>query len=866
MLVREDFGIMRQKREILMFFCSLMGCLLLFFPTLSAGEIPQSIQYQGRFLDAATNRPVEGVVTKQMTFTVRKITSSGVPDAVVFSHTASNVSIRDGVFNVEIPVPTNVVFDEPFGIEVNVQGSGGGHLEFQKFRTVPYAITAKNALQLGGLNPDQYSLSSHVHTTAGGKTFTIDGSGSGLLSSDPQLLIKNGDGSEVFRVSAAGDITQVNKITASGTLETQGSIRVKNSILEDVFSADNSGEVFVARDLDIGGKATVGSLVVTGLATLQSVKVEKILTFGPLAVIQATLDSGANVIGASHNLESHATSTFFFQLQSLVDGSVLTAASSLDTHSFSAGQITSNAIADNSIEGRHIQDATIKNVDIADDAAISDSKLATISTAGKITTSALPSEVVLENESNTFGKGFAGDNGRFLATLNEFDAIKSKTMQVISTSSDDPDDIIINIEDINADFRWTLSTDGTLLFSRKKSGGDYDDRIRISSSGTKTTIALGSNVEFTGDDFITGNVITDGTVLSADIQDGTLNSDKIQDGAITTVKIADGAVTTAKIADDAVTATQILDGAITTNNIDTGAIVTSSIADGAITSDKIGQGAVTADKIADNTVNTPILQDDSVTSSKIATGAVATANIANGAITRDKIASSAIGNGNLADNVILVRDQPASIELGNTTTPHLTLSSTQQSPLFLKMQSSNTSLSGAALLITNSNDSQSLSLNLDGSISMKSTALSAVVTLEPEVLATMMGISSGSGSGCPLDSGYALVNPLSNAANRGNGFCISHKITSPKDYNAALKTCNEEDAGLCTLNELRQACVGGKLTATIDTMALDLVHDGTNIHYATFNHVANNCGTTTDFTISSFTLTDPKDYACCINP
>jgi hypothetical protein len=857
---------MRQKEELLMFFCSLVGCMLLFLPTLDAGEIPQSIQYQGRFLDAATNRPVEGVVTKQMTFTIRKVGVSGIPDAPVFSHTASNVSIRDGVFNVEIPVPSNVVFDEPFGIEVVVQGSGGGNLGFQKFRTVPYAITAKNALQLGGLNADQYSLSSHTHTTAGGKTFTIDGSGSGLLPSDPQLLIKNGDGSEVFRVSAAGDITQVNKIEATGTIETLGSLRVKKSTLEDVFSADNSGEVFVARDLDLGGNATVGSLVVTGLATLASVKVQNILTFGPLAEIQATLDSGINVIGASHTLESHSTSTFFFQLESLVNGSVLSATSPLHTHSLSAGQITSNAIADNSIEGRHIKDATIKNIDIASDAAISDTKLATISTAGKITTVALPVEVVLENESNTFGAGF-GTGAETLSTLNEFDGLKAKTMQIISTSSSSLVNFI-DIQDKDANFSWLLAADGTLKLNRKTSGSE-ETRIQISSAGGTTTIKL-KNVQFQGDsDLISGAVIENATLQGVDISNATLDSTKIQDGAITTVKIADGAITDVKLADNAVTRTKIQDGEITTAKIDTGAITEAKIADDAITKDKIGPGAVTAAKIADDTIDTTLLKNDSVTSSKIATGAVLTANLADGAITKDKIASGAIGNDNLADNVIKDRDEPASINLSNTTTPHLSLSSTGQTPLFLKMFSSATSLSGPALLITNSNASQELSLNLDGSISMKSTNLSAVVTLEPEVLAAMMGISSGSGSGCPLNSGYSLVNPLSNAANIGNGFCISHKVTAgdAQSFNAALKTCNEDDAGLCSLNELRQACVAGKITDSVETMSLDLTHDGTDIRYITFNRlVGASCGNTNEFTISSQTLPSLTKYACCINP
>ena len=69
-----------------MFFC----LLFLFIPFVQSAEIPQVLQYQGRFLDVATNRPVEGVISKQMTFTIREIQSNGLPGNSIFSQTINN--------------------------------------------------------------------------------------------------------------------------------------------------------------------------------------------------------------------------------------------------------------------------------------------------------------------------------------------------------------------------------------------------------------------------------------------------------------------------------------------------------------------------------------------------------------------------------------------------------------------------------------------------------------------------------------------------------------------------------------------------------------------------------------------------------
>ena len=364
-----------------MAFCRTFLAIFFLIQVCFSSGVPQTIQYQGRFLDAATNRPVAGVVTKQIVFNIRKVEAGNVPGQIIDTHTASNVSVRDGVFNVEIPISDNVKFDEPYGIEVIVQGSGGGNVGFQPFRSVPYAITAKNALFLGGLSANQYALTTHIHTNAGQKKFTIDGTGANLLSDDAQFTIINGAGQEVFRVSASGDLQRVNRIVASGAIETEGALRVVNEQQDDVFIADQNGNVAISGDLTISGVSSVGSLEVSGDAIMNQITISESLTLGPNVIINATTgDDGINLIGTSHTLEDHASSNLFSKLISLTDGSVVTA--SFHSHSIGNAEITSNSIADDAVLGIHIKDGEITNDDIAINAAIDDSKLATISTAG----------------------------------------------------------------------------------------------------------------------------------------------------------------------------------------------------------------------------------------------------------------------------------------------------------------------------------------------------------------------------------------------------------------------------------------------------------------------------------------------------
>ena len=891
-------SIITQKRGNLMFFC----LCFLFIAGVYAGEIPQVLQYQGRFLDLATNRPVEGVISKQMTFTIKKIQTNGVPGETVFSETINNVSIRDGVFNVELSIPDSVVFDKPFGIDVQVQGVGLG---FQKFKAVPYAITSKNALQLGGKDASQYSTIDHTHETAGGKSFTIDGTGSGITSNEPQLTIKNGLGQEVFQVTASGDISKVSKIEASGAIEAEGSIRVVNVDKQDVFVADKSGDISVKRNLDVIGSATLGSLDVGGQASFKNLSLQGKLIFESGSSVEA-LVGAENIIGKAHFVEDHQNSVLFTNLKSLINGSTVTAA--FHVHNIGASQITSTAIAIGAVNSDIIEDGSITNADIAANAQIADSKLATIVTSGKVNVTALPTEVALENKSNTFGAGFSVSKQSTLETINEFDQLKSKSFQVISTSSKDGLNFI-EISDLNKRFTWSLDAGGALKYEVT---GEITPRIKISNTGSKTEIAL-KEVVFDGDDFIRGDVIEDGTITTEDIADGSVTTEKIAASAVTSIKIADGAVTSAKIATDAITTLKIKDGAIIGAKIAVGAITSANIADDGITKDQIQSGAVTTEKIADNAVTNAKIFDGSVTTAKIATGAVTTdkifssavttakiadgavtsaklatgavisskiatgavttdkidneavttAKISGGAITSVKIADGAITNINLSDEVVLARKTPMSISLSSGTSPHITLTSSLSNPTFLRLQSnSSNTLSGPGILITNGDSTQSLSLNLDSSISMLTQGLTQPVVLKPEVFAAMMGVGNAS-SECLMNNDYFQVNPNNGADERGNGFCYNIPA-SAKKFGLALEQCNDEGGSLCSISELRQACEANVLPSTDPLMSMQLTFT-TTISVITYENNGD-CAQSDGSNFATHPITNTANFACCINP
>ena len=69
-------------------------------------------------LDASTNRPVAGVLTKQIVFNIRKVEAGDVPGQIIDTHTASNVSVRDGVFTLRFRYRIMLILMNPMELKL----------------------------------------------------------------------------------------------------------------------------------------------------------------------------------------------------------------------------------------------------------------------------------------------------------------------------------------------------------------------------------------------------------------------------------------------------------------------------------------------------------------------------------------------------------------------------------------------------------------------------------------------------------------------------------------------------------------------------------------------------------------------------
>jgi len=193
---------------------------------------------------------------------------------------------------------------------------------------------------------------------------------------------------------------------------------------------------------------------------------------------------------------------------------------------------------------------------------------------------------------------------------------------------------------------------------------------------------------------VSGQMIADGTVDTADLANGAVTNGKISNATIDKSKLnasscsdgqilklsggtwacaADnnsgsytggwgitisGTTISAKKADlntyyvyddkpNSIKTGMIVDGTVANADIAANAIQTGNILDGQVTNADLANNSVTSAKIADGNVGTADLANNAVTSVKIADGQVATADLADNAVTNVKIADSTINRGKL---------------------------------------------------------------------------------------------------------------------------------------------------------------------------------------------------------------------------
>ena len=310
-------------------------------------------------------------------------------------------------------------------------------------------------------------------------------------------------------------------------------------------SSLSSGHVLVYDGSDsfdnvaISGDAT---LAANGALTIASGAVET-------AMIAADAITGAKIADDAINSE-HFT-----------DGSIDTAHiadSQVTTAKIAADAVTQAKIADDAVGADQLAADAVVNASIASSAAIADSKLATISTAGKVDIGALEIDGATEM-------------GAALA---------------------DADLLIVDDGAGGTEKSMLASRIPTYVFS--KVSGD----ATVASNGALTIAAQAVENSMLADDAVGADELAANAVVTASIVDDNVTQAKIADDAVGADQLAANAVVTASIVDDAVTQAKIADDAVGADQLAANAVVNASVASGAAIADSKLATISTADKVS----------------------------------------------------------------------------------------------------------------------------------------------------------------------------------------------------------------------------------------------------------------------------
>jgi len=371
----------------------------------------------------------------------------------------------------------------------------------------------------------------------------------------------------------------------------------------------------------------------------------------------------------------------------------------------------------------------ITNAKVSASAAIVDTKLDTINTAGKVTNQAVQAvatntanRIVTRDGSGNFAAGtvtasLSGNastattlqTGRTVAisgdvtgTATSFNGSANITIPAVITAG------VIVDADINASAAIALSklatgalptgitvasanlVDGTIVNADiNASAAIVDTKLatiatagKVANTATTATnanfgyaiVARDESGNFTAGTItaaLTGNASTATTLATgrtiALTGDVTYTSPSFNGSANVTAAstIANNAVTTAKILDANVTAAKIADANVTTAKILDANVTTAKIADSAVTSAKIADGTI---------VNADINASAAIALSKLATGAlptaitIASANIVDGTIVAGDIASNAVTTAKILDANVTNAKLASDIDASKLTT------------------------------------------------------------------------------------------------------------------------------------------------------------------------------------------------------
>ena len=339
------------------------------------------------------------------------------------------------------------------------------------------------------------------------------------------------DGSDSFdNVAISGD----------ATLAANGALTIASGAVETaMIAADAITGAKIADDAINSEHYTDGSIDTAHIADSQVTT----------AKIAADAITGAKIADDAINSEHYT------------DGSIDTAHiadSQVTTAKIAADAVTQAKIADDAVGADQLASDAVVNASIASSAAIADSKLATISTAGKVDIGALEIDGATEM-------------GAALA---------------------DADLLIVDDGAGGTEKSMLASRIPTYVFS--KVSGD----ATVASNGALTIAAQAVENSMLADDAVGADELAANAVVTASIVDDNVTQAKIADDAVGADQLAANAVVTASIVDDAVTQAKIADDAVGADQLAANAVVNASVASGAAIADSKLATISTADKVS----------------------------------------------------------------------------------------------------------------------------------------------------------------------------------------------------------------------------------------------------------------------------
>jgi len=890
--------------------------ILGFFLNISFAEVPTVLIYQGRLLDHSTLKPPEGSLGQALDFRVliRRVSQPSPSVPPLLNQVLTGVVVQDGLFTLPIDISQGaqgvLTFDEPYFLEVLIGDSrNGGKIGQQSFRTVPYAFGSQNSLQLNSLEPESYSVITHNLTELKAASFVIDKSAEAKANED-QLIIKNdssGTSRDVFVVDEDGNLKSVRNLSLTSFVESSDSLdirRVNSKAVEvSVIKATNNGD-FIAMDPEFPGKLSVGgTLRVSGILSIPNsftdaqksthtveIQGETILR----ELLQFTSGSSIEVLGTtnpvgfSHILEDHLqteNSTMLSRLVTLTSN--VNVDSSFHTHVLQNGEV--NDFNPDAVDGIHIADGSLQNIDFQDAIAaslIEDTKLAAISTAGKVALSAVPPDVVRTDIDNDFTRVFP-------QTLNSFDRLKSKGLTIRSTRSDtnvNAFPLFEALADDEVSFEYRILSNGDLTYISRKSspiatfgiinGANKDDDLQFRTQ----------NIEFTDLDggtslsYFSGSMVQDGTIEGADLANGAVDQNLLKNfdvsdpvAGVGTLNFSTSAVSEDKLLGSltsrvfsgnpapAVTAGKIEAGTLQSAAFGSGSVLTTDLADGAVAFDDFASGSVTDDDLEDGSVTT-----DKFFEGLSVSDLVQGEDFGSDAVSSDKLSTltgSLIEGEQLAAEVLRTRALP--MKITTSVSEVITLSNLNAlNPMkFLQLEVVNFSSDSnysAAVEFLDSNDERVFSLNNNGTISMSiSTGSIIPVTLEPPLMAAWFR-TTDSDSNCGLKD--SRMEPLVGSGSDLRSDCISktanHGFGVPLAYKEAMMVCQSQGYQLCDVNQAVMSCSQQKLSTGESLLLRNLAEPSTAM---TFRVLDGTCNSSGDFDFVSVHATnDTTGFRCCL--